>query len=310
MPLSLSTARVATALAAWSLPARPVVSELGEGFGGEAWLVECNASRFVAKIAYDTQAAVEVGLRMSEIVERHGIPSGAPLRTADGALSVLVEHPPGHHHPLALLRFVPGRPLDLTDPRAQRLTGDILGRVHRILHQDGGVTGPGNTLFTYLTEDQPEVFSRYPWLRPLLRRAVAEVRAFEALIPVTYGCLLGDYLQLLREETTGQLGIIDWGAAHHGPLLFDLALAVDQFREAGAAATDELIASYRAEAPITPEEMAGLDRYLTLLWARQARYFAWRLAHDVTQGEPDSAGREETLAAYRRALEQKWGAQT
>jgi Ser/Thr protein kinase RdoA (MazF antagonist) len=141
-------------------------------------------------------------------------------------------------------------------------------------------------------------------------RAVAAVRAFEVAVPVTYGGIVGDYLQLLRDDATGQVGIIDWGAAHHGPLLFDLVLAVDQFREAGAAATDELVASYRAEAPIRLEELAGLDRYLALLWARQARSFAWRLAHDVTQGDPDSASREETLAAYRRALEQKWEAQT
>jgi len=88
MPLSLSIDRLAATLVAWALPGPPVVSELVAGFQGEAWLVESGGSRYVAKIYYDTQAAVEVGLRMAETVERHGIPSGAPLRTTDGALHV------------------------------------------------------------------------------------------------------------------------------------------------------------------------------------------------------------------------------
>jgi Ser/Thr protein kinase RdoA (MazF antagonist) len=304
MTLSLGIENVAAVLAAWPLPAPVAVSELGAGFAGETWLIEAGDRRYVAKLCYDAQATFETGLRIADIVERHGIPSGAPLRTSDGALSVLVAHPPGHQHPLALLHFVPGRPLDVAASGAQHVVGRLLGRVHRILHDDGTITGPGDALFTYLTESRPEVFSRYPWLRPLLLRAVDNVRSFGAAVPVTYDGIVGDNLEILRDETTGQVGIVDWHTAGRGPLLFDLALAVNQFRRAGIAATGELVASYAAEAPVTAEELVGLDDYLVLLWARQARFWAWRLVHKVTRGDPNSADGDRKLTGYRQKLEQ------
>lgn len=300
MALSLSIDRIAAALAAWSLPAPVTVAELGAGFAGEAWLIEAGGRRYVAKLCYDAQSSFEAGLRMAGIVERHGIPIGAPVRTTDGALSVLVAHPPGHRHPLAVLQFVQGRPLDVATPGAQHLVGGLLGRVHRMLHDDGSIAGPGDALFAHLTEGRPGVSARYPWLRPLLLRAVDNVRAFEAAVPVTYGGIVGDYLEILRDEATDQVGIIDWSAAGRGPLLFDLALAVDQFHRAGFAETGELVASYAAEAPVIS---GGLERYLPLLWARQARYWAWRLVHQVTRGDANGAAGERTLASYRQKLE-------
>lgn len=218
---------------------------------------------------------------------------------------MLVEQPPGHQHPLALLRFVPGRPLDLSAPDAQSLVGGLLGRVHRILHDAGAIPGCQDPLFAYLAMDAPEVFAHHPWLRPLLSRAVNAVRAFEAATPATYGVIYGDGLQVLRNEETGQVGLIDWGAVGWGPLLFDVALAVEGFRGAGATQTEELVASYLAEAPIAPREVRGLERYVALLWARQARYFAWRLVHDVIRGDPRADNNAQTLAEMRRKLEQQ-----
>jgi hypothetical protein len=84
MALALSLKNLSEALAAWHLPAPITVSELGSGFQGETWLVKAGDRRYVAKLCYDTQASFEVGLGMAALVERHGIPSGAPLRTIVG----------------------------------------------------------------------------------------------------------------------------------------------------------------------------------------------------------------------------------
>lgn len=215
----------------------------------------------------------------------------------------VVAHPPGHQHPLALLRYIPGDPLDLTAPDAQRLVGNLLGRVHRLLRDDADIDGLVDTVLPYLTEEQPMVFARYPWLCPLLLRAVAGVRAFEDTTPVTYGGIFGDALEVIYDEQISRVGVIDWGAASKGPLLFDLALVVAQFHRAGSEETEALVASYAAEAPVTVAEIGGLDRYIALLWARQAKYFAWRLVHRVTRGEPESAVVEQTLSTYRWKLE-------
>lgn len=84
MALALSLENLSEALAAWRLPAPITVSELGSGFQGETWLAKAGDRRYVAKLCYDTQASFEVGLGMAALVERHGIPSGAPLRTIAG----------------------------------------------------------------------------------------------------------------------------------------------------------------------------------------------------------------------------------
>ena len=305
MALSLSIENLSKALVAWRFPAPITVSELGLGFQGETWLITAGDRRYVAKLCYDTQASFEIGLKMAEIVERHGISSGAPLRTIMGELSVLVAHPPGQQHPLALLRYVPGSPLDLTAPDAPRLVGTLLGRIHRLLRDDADIVGLDDAVLPYVTEDQPAVFVRYPWLRPLLLRAVAGVRTFEDTTPVTYGGIFGDVLEVIYDEQPDRVGVVDWGAAGKGPLLFDLALVIDQFRRAGSDAIEVLIDNYAAAAAVTTAELGGLDRYSALLWARQAKSFAWRLVNHVTRGDPDFAAREQTLATYRRKLEEQ-----
>jgi hypothetical protein len=87
MPRSLDADALRTALTAWPLREPLTVTELAEGFGGDAWLVEAVDRRYVAKLAYFTRPAFEAGLLAAERVGRHGI--GDP--TAAGNARTLAE---------------------------------------------------------------------------------------------------------------------------------------------------------------------------------------------------------------------------
>lgn len=101
------------------------------------------------------------------------------------------------------------------------------------------------------------------------------------------------------------MGLIDTGALGWGPLLFDLAIMLDQIPDApqAGAARELFLRSYQAIAPLRPDELDGLRHYDALHWAQLARYFAWRLAHQVALGDPDPEGNARSLAEVREALE-------
>jgi hypothetical protein len=55
---------------------------------------------------------------------------------------------------------------------------------------------------------------------------------------------------------------------------------------------------------VTAQEIAGVTAYAALHAAQIAKYFAWRLAHDVRLGESDPNGNARSLAEMRTELEQ------
>ena len=155
MRFQLSTESVHQALRAWSLPAWSI-RRLRGGITCDAFLVTAGRSRYVAKFAYDSRPAVETGLRAAELVELHSeLSTGGPLLTSRREMTQMVEGPPGKHHPLALLRFVPGRPLHWRSPPAPHIVGQVLGTVHHVLSQRGFDAGRHNSLFAYLNNADP-----------------------------------------------------------------------------------------------------------------------------------------------------------
>jgi hypothetical protein len=54
---------------------------------------------------------------------------------------------------------------------------------------------------------------------------------------------------------------------------------------------------------LSRSELDGLNYYKALLWARQAKYFAYRVAAGVTLGDPDPSKNAVRLAEARQALE-------
>lgn len=245
MNVRLSEEALLTALHAWPLPEPRLVRRLSGGFTSEVWRVEVGGEDFVAKYAYQSQEAFEGGLSAAELAEHVGINSGAPVRTKEGALSLLVEGPTGQRHPLALLHLVPGEPL----------TVDI---------------------YEFLQAEDASVAAQ-PGLAALIHQACEAARNDEVRQAVTHGVIWADRVEILREKATGRVGIIDWGAIERGPLLFDGALTVLWLFPQGSRAYEEFLHAYLAAAPISHSELDGLNAYKAVLWARQSTYFAYRV---------------------------------
>lgn len=291
---------------AWSLAPPRSIRRLPGGYTADVWTVTTPHARFIAKYAYDSQAAFERGLRAAELLEEHGIPSGGPLRTRDGGLSLPVIGPHGRAEPLAVLQFVDGQPLDWQTPHAPMLIGRHLARTHTVLdesllatdHQHEDVLG-------YLREHTSEVAVQ-PGLQSLIDHTILQVERFEAQVRVTYGGVYGDGMEFLYNPHAQHLALIDWGAFRWGPLLIDLALATTGFRTVTPHWQEQLQQFYHAYvpgAPIGAAEVAGVSLYAAMMAAERAKYFAWRVAHDVTLGDPDPEGNQRSLVHARRELE-------
>lgn len=297
----MSNETLLTALQAWNLPPPLLLKRLSSGFTSEVWKVETGQACFIAKHAEQPQVAFEGGLRAAELAEQRGILSGSPLRTKTGALSILVEGVSGKAQPLALLHWVPGEPLDLSEPDAASLYGRLLGQTHRLLLDGFGEQGLFD-LYEFLLQDE-EYVTAQPGLAPLIRKAVEAARNYEARDAVTFGVIWADRMEILREKETGRVGIIDWGAIERGPLLFDVALSILWLFPEGSKASDEFLRAYLAVAPISAHELEGLTAYQALVWARQAKYFAYRVAAKVTLGDVSPDGNARYLEESRQQLE-------
>src|SRR5690349_19414291 len=138
MSSALTEKKLLAALQAWPLSQPLAIRRLPGGMTSEVWQIEAGDQRFVAKYAYTKREAFEGGLHAAELVEQHGITCGAPLHTKQGALSILIEDEQAQSRPLAVLRYVPGQRLDLSNPEAAALYGSLLGRTHSILLAETG----------------------------------------------------------------------------------------------------------------------------------------------------------------------------
>lgn len=301
MDANLSNEALRTALQAWSLPEPLTIQSLPGGMTGEVWRVEARDQHFVAKYAYTTQQAFEGGLYAAELVEQHGITCGIPLRTKQGTLSIMVVGAHGQSQPLALLRYVPGARLKLGEPGAATLYGYLLGRTHSILLTELG-DWCSSDLYDFLRAEDPAVTAQ-PNLAPLIRLAIAAARAYEARRAVTHGVIWADALEICCDSKTGRTGIIDWGAIGRGPLLFDVALNVLWYFPEGSHVHSEFMSAYLSESPISVSELEGIKYYKALLWARQAKFYAYCVAENVILGDSTPISNAENLAQAHQELE-------
>lgn len=299
--LNLSNETLLAALKAWRLPEPLTIQQLTGGMTSEIWRVEAGNERFVAKYAYTTRQAFEGGLYAAELVERHGITCGVPLRTKQGTLSIMVESAHGQSQPLALLHYVPGERLNLSEPDAASLYGHLLGRTHNIL-----LAGLGDwcafDLYDFLLGEDPAVAAQ-PGLAPLIRQAIEAAREYEGRRTVTYGVIWADAMEIRRDKETGRTGIIDWGAIGRGPLLFDVALNELWHFPERSQAHREFMQAYLNEAPISASELEGIKYYKALLWARQAKFYAYCVAENVMLGDSSPTSNAKNLITSMLELE-------
>jgi homoserine kinase type II len=239
------------------------------------WAVDAGADRFVLKIA---AASDEPGLLAATCLESRGIPTGAPVRLAqrDGRL-------------VALLRYVDGTPLVARDAA---IVGATLGRVHVAVRDCPTPSGMDIWPWGWLV---PDVI-RDAALRHAAAAAIR--RALDVAPGLTHGILHGDPAPeafLAGPGGHDDVALIDWGAASHGPLLYDLASAVMY-------AGPDVIAGYRETGPLGPDELVHLDAFRAFRWAVQAVYFSRRLAANDLTGINDPSENEKGLEDARAGL--------
>jgi Ser/Thr protein kinase RdoA (MazF antagonist) len=282
---------------AWGLADGTRVVRHDGGMGSQTWIVDRGDDRWVAKaVAPHLAGSFAHGLQVAQLLEDAGIRSGVPAPALSG--SVAVDTASGDR--VALLTWVPGSALTGSDEGEQRLIGATLARVHGVL-RDREL--PGAQRFHWVDPVAARLGLR-PWLRSAIGEAVdalAELQRREPAWP--QGLLHADPApEAFRyDATTGHCGIIDWGSALRGPLLYDLASAVMYL--AGPDRAAAMIDAYRAAGLLTAREIAdGLPVMLRFRWAVQADYFAWRITSNDLTGISGPEEHEKGLEDARRAL--------
>lgn len=295
----------------WALTVREVEPLTG-AMNSETWSVMTDAGRFALKsVSVGDQGFVR-GLELAALLDRQGIPVGAPVVTVGGSL---VEE--DGDRSVALLRWVEGEPLTSADPRSGPRMGSLLARVH-----EAGAVEPGSleTWLRVLT-----IWDDYldfePWNRPVFestRRDLDQLHAEESL---TWAGLHGDPSPSAFLVQGDDTGLIDWGATMYGPALYDLTSAamylrcpideagpelVDRAVKHGVAAltpSESLVAAYLAARPgMINEVRRGFAVYLRVRLCVQVGYFAWRCAKDIRTGIGSADENREGLLHARRSL--------
>jgi Ser/Thr protein kinase RdoA (MazF antagonist) len=266
------------------------------GMNSRTWLVEeGGAVRWVVKaVPVDAGHRLAAGLRVAAHVEASGVPAGSPEPTREGTHVVAADG-----QVLALLRFVPGSPLTGDDPGEQRTIGVTLATAHRALAE---LTMAGAERFHWIDPGASHLGIR-DWLRP----AIADTLAGYDRIPpsaLTWRLLHTDPApEAFRlDPETGRCGVIDWGTAMLGPLLYDLASAV--MYVGGPHRGRRLIGGYLSEAVLSSAEVErALLAMLRFRWTVQADYFARRITGNDLTGIATYEDNERGLEDARRALD-------
>jgi Ser/Thr protein kinase RdoA (MazF antagonist) len=281
----------------WGLAGGTRVARHDGGMGSQTWIVDQGERRWVAKsVAPHLAESFAHGLRVAQLLGEAGISAGAPVPALAGP--VTVDAVSGDR--LALLTWVPGSPLAGAGEGEQRLIGDTLARVHRVLR---GQVVPGAQRFHWVDPAASHLGLR-PWVRPAVSAAVDALAALQRRKPTwPQGLLHADPAPeaFRHDAATGHCGIIDWSSAHHGPLLYDLASAVMYLGGPGRAAA--MTDAYLSAGVLTAREAAdGLPVMLRFRWAVQADYFAWRITANDLTGITGPEENEKGLEDARRAL--------
>ncbi|MEU2085800.1 phosphotransferase [Streptomyces albus] len=256
------------------------------GYNSHTWLLEGAhggaGDRWVLKAVPREQAVkFRSGLRAADLVERAGIPAGAPRGTRTGGLVA-----EDGDWCWALLTFVPGRPTDLTAPAELAAAGRTLGHIHAVLR---GVAPLPRTMvwsqMDWVLEEQPFLEGR-EWITQALREGFQEASG-----KLSEGILHCDPRLTEFRFEGDRVGLLDWGEVMHGPHVFDLAGTLSFVEDDTDPAP--FLAGYLETSPASAEELRRLPAMLKVRAAMEGWIYARREYHGVALGQ----GAEHTNAS-------------
>ncbi|GAA1586832.1 MULTISPECIES: phosphotransferase enzyme family protein [Kribbella] len=252
------------------------------GMNSATWLAICGVDRVVLKAVGADDAGFEPGLELARRLDDAGVTTGRPWVSKHGRL---VERVDGRQ--VAVLEYVDGAELVPSD---QAEIGDLLGRVHSAAPLEAGDTAEW-LRFLMPFEDSLDL---EPWIRPAVESAVADAIA---LGPVSWAWLHGDpAAEAFRRQADGRVGLIDWGSAMRGPILYDVASAAMYVGR-------PVVPAYLERRPdLVAELRDGLEVFLRVRYAVQAGYFAWRITTNLLTGISSPADNHKGLADARRSF--------
>lgn len=289
---------IASALAAW--PYRvDSVRPLGGGWNSATWLAETSAGRYVAKLVDHLDAdGLASSLALAECAAARGLACGGPVRTRRGELTIRLAD-----GVLALLRYEPGRPPELSRPAQARRAGRVLARAHQVLSDCPVADEPRyrwpwqwvtRSLDTIAMPAEVHAAVCGAWRE--IVQTVDEHRLAVSLIhgdPGPDGFLLSD---------TGQDALVDWATTLRGPLLYDLASFAVITRQAGPEPARWFTEGYAEQMPQITAQLDWLDCLIRARWVAQAIYFCSRIERGIERGPGPPTANQDGLAAAYAAL--------
>ncbi|MGC5165439.1 phosphotransferase [Luteimicrobium sp. DT211] len=271
---------------------RPGVRVLGvrstaSGMNSVTVAVTLSIGRFVAKwVPTSERDGLRSGAYAAREMTAVGLRAGAPLELQDGEVTA-----PLVDGEVALLEEVPGSPLTAGESD-QEAWGAAIGRAHRIApRREHG------TFFGWVEEEGMNP-AREAWVRLAATRVLKEVRSAGG---VSWVQLHTDPAPeaFLRDDTSGEVGVIDWTGSVPGPALYHVASAV--MYAGGPAKAARLLKAYLDASGLPATEVAEfLDTFRRFRALVQAVYFSIRLARSDLTGIATQA---ENTAGLRDARE-------
>ncbi|WP_329002836.1 phosphotransferase [Kribbella sp. NBC_00709] len=268
----------------WGLTASEVEA-LDGGMGSFTWLAAGEDWRVVVKTVDGRDNGFAPGLELAERLSDGGVTTGRPVRSSAGRIAERVDG-----RVVGVLEFVDGTPLGSAEAD-QRTIGGLLGRVHELSAME-----PGDLkVWLGVVTQWDDYLDLEPWIRPACAAAVSDALALEDL---SWAGLHGDpAAEAFLRRPSGDVALIDWGAAMYGPILYDVASA------AMYNGRTHIVSSYLAGRPDRTDEVRrGLDAFLRVRYAVQAAYFAWRCTEDVRVGITSPAENHKGLSDARRSF--------
>lgn len=276
MHVPIPVDNVRCALPAWGI-ADGEFTELDRGATAEVWKLACDRGTYVAKYAYDDRAHFETGLRAAEVAQNAGLRSAAPLRTSDGELTLMLEWPAGHWHPLTLIEWVEGTPLDSDAPGAEEEFARIHGTLQAAL-TDGIPVADGTDTFSYLDyiATPQQDLGDSGELQEIVGGVAERARRFQEETAMTVATAVWDGPEILI-DSTGAPGLIDFGYCRPMPVLHSMANRSLHFGLEENDRTRRFAELYLKRFPLTDSEMAGFTLFRQVSIAIYCKYQAWRL---------------------------------